>query len=377
MPAIDKTISSGNRYSILLLMLLISAGAIAIPEMSRWMHLSQARTAAADWLVHDFLVEDFEDWWYNQQVNDRRISDQYQAFEKDRLGVDYEHYYSEFGAVRWTRGPSGSFLVSVAQPSRDAKPAFVHDGPQIPDTRADILNLRPWEKRIGPSASFLWVLKALSPEEAAILEGVVGLNTEWKKNNPDKASRLPRPLNENWSADRRWLALGAERDRAALQLKALADGLGVEAKSETTTPALYRLLERRLTSSQFKVPVIDVEMPTQMALWSLAVVVLVVAMLLQVTLEAITAKGLQAREEEWLLLDASGGLSVLLARSWLVFLTLAPVAVPLSIIGILFQRVGASDVGGWRAAAVVLAALGLAVMGGYSRLQRTPASGRR
>lgn len=366
MPAIDKTISSGNKYSVLLLMLLISAAAIAIPEMMRWMHLSQARTAAADWLVHDFLVEDFEDWWYNQQVNGRPISAQYQVLEKDRLGVDYEHYYSEFGAVRLARDPSGPFLVSVAQPSRDAKPTSAPDGLQIPDTRADILDLRPWEKRFGPSASFLWAVKPLSPEEAAILEHVVGPNTEWRKNNPDKAARLPKLLNENWSSDKRWLALGAERDRAALQLKALADGLGIEAKSATTTPALYRILDRRLTSSQIKVPVIDVEMPTQIALWSLAAVVLVIAMLFQVTLEEITGKDLQAREEEWLLLDASGGLSVLLARSWLVFLALAPVAVPLSIIGILFQRVGVGDVSGWRAATVVMAALVLAVIGAYS-----------
>ena len=156
MPAIDKKISSGNKYSFLLLMLLISAGAIAIPELSRWIHLSQARTAAADWLFHDFLVEDFEDWWYNQQVNGRSISDQYRVLDKDRLGVDYEHYYSEFGAVRLAREPSGPFLVSVAQPSRDAKPTTPpSEALQIPDTRAEILDLRPWEQRVVPSASFL------------------------------------------------------------------------------------------------------------------------------------------------------------------------------------------------------------------------------
>lgn len=372
MPAIDKKISSGKKYSFLLLLLFITAGAIAAPELSRWMHLSQARTAVADWLLHDFLVEDFEDWWYSQQVNGRSISDQYQFLEKDRLGVGYEHYYSEFGAVRLVREASGSFLVSVAQPSRDAIPAPPPEAlqilqiPEIPDARADILYLRPWEQRVVPSASFLSAIKPLSSEAAAILQGVVALSNEFKKRNPDKAARSPKLLNEDWSADNRWLALGAERDRAALQLKALADGLGIEARAETTVPALYRILERRLTSSRFDVPIIDVEMPTQMALWSLAAMVLVIAMLLQVTLEQITTKELQARQEEWLLLDASGGISVLLARSWLAFLVLAPVAVPLCIVIILLQRIGVGDVSGWRAAIVGLIAVVLGAVGANS-----------
>src|SRR5260221_2759415 len=364
MPAIDKTISSGRRYSLLLLMLMISAGAIVAPEAGRWTHLSQARAAVADWFLHDFLLEDFEDWWYNQQVSGRSITDQYQAFEKDRLGVEYEHYSTGFGAVRLARAPSGSFLVSAAQPSREAKPTPATL--QIPDTRADILDLRPWKQEVAPSASFLWAVRPLSSGEAAVLAGVIALNTEFKKNNPEKAARLPKPLNEDWSADKRWLALGAERDRAALQLTELAKGLGIELKPETTIPASYRLLERKLTSSAFKVPVIDVEMPTQIALWSLAALVLVTAILLQVTLEQMTVDELQAREEEWLLIDAQGGISFFLSRAWLAFLALAPVAVPLCIVGILVQRVGVGDVSAWYAAAAGLAAIALAAAGAYS-----------
>ena len=388
MSAIDKTISSGRRYSLLLLMLMISAGAIVAPEAGRWIHLSQARAAVADWVLHDFLSEDFEDWWYDQQVNGRPVTDQYQAFEKDRLSVEYEHYYSGFGAVRLAREPSGSFLVSVAQPSREAKPTPAAQ--QIPDTRADILDLRPWRQEVAPSASFLWAVKPLSSEDAAVLAGVIALNTEFKRSNPEKAARLPKLLNEDWSADKRWLALGAERDRAALQLTELANGLGIEVKPETTIPASYRILERKLTSSEFKVPVIDVEMPTQIALWSLAALVLLIAILLQVTLEQMTVDELQSREEEWLLLDAKDGISFFLSRAWLAFLALAPVAVPLCIVGILIQRVGVGDVSAWYASAAGLAAIALAAAGTYSafrscrrvlsankRLQRTPASGRR
>jgi hypothetical protein len=347
-------------------MLMISAGAIVAPEAGRWIHLSQARAAVAIWFLHDFLSEDFEDWWYNQQVSGRSVTDRYQAFEKDRLGVEYEHYYTGFGAVRLARNPSDSFLVSVAQPSREAKPSATPATLQIPDTRADILDLRPWKQEVAPSASFLWAVRPLSSEEAAVLAGAIALDTEFKKNNPEKAARLPKPLNEDWSADKRWLALGAERNKAALQLTELAKGLGIELKPETTIPASYRILERKLTSSEFKVPVIDVEMPTQIALWTLAALVLLTAILLQVALEQMTVDQLQTREEEWLLIDAKGGISFLLSRAWLAFLALAPVAVPLCIIGILVQRVGVGDVSAWYAATAGLAAIALATAGAYS-----------
>lgn len=387
MPAIDKKVSSGRKYSLLLLMLMISAGAVVASEAGRWIHLSQARAAAADWLLHDFLTEDFEDWWLNQQVNGRLITDQYQAFERDRVGVEYEHYYSDFGAARVAREPSGSFLVSVAQPSREAKPTPATQG--IPDTRANILDLRPWKQRVAPSPSFLGVTKPLSSEDAAVLAGVIALNTEFKKNNPEKAGRLPKLLNEDWSADKRWLALGAERERAGFQLTELAKGLGVELKADATIPMSYRILERKLISSVFKVPVIDVEMPTQVALWSLAALLLLIAILLQVTLEGMDIDELRAREEEWLLLDAKEGMSLYLSRVWLAFLAAAPVAVPLCIAGILVQRVGVDDVSAWSAAAAGLAAIALAAAGAYTgfrscrrvlsankRLQGTPASGR-
>lgn len=343
MPTVDKKVSGARGYSLILLTLMVAAGVVVASEADRWILLKQARVAVAQWLLHDFIVEDFEDWWLNRQVEKRSIGDAYHAFSGDRLGSGPTHelYYSGFGAARLESSPSRYFIF-IGQPSRDIPTPNAKS--DIPDTRADIPDLRPWRMQVHSSETIANIEKPLSKEDTAILVGVVGLNKEFKKNNPEKAQQPPKLVREEWSADKRWLALGAERDKAALHV-AVTSSAGVEKAADDTMPKPYRTLERKLVSALVKVPVIDVELPTLGALWSLATLALIIAVLLRFALADITVESMAERQEDWLVLDAKNGLALFLARAWIIASALAPMIIPTGIVLIEVLRWMAADKG--------------------------------
>lgn len=348
MPTVDKKVSGARGYSLILLTLMVAASVVVASEADRWIQLKQARVAVAQWLLYDFISEDFEDWWSYQRVEKHSIGDTYHAFSHDRLGSGpaFEFYYSGFGETRLQRAPP-RYYISIGQPSREVPTPKTKSN--IPDTRADIPDLRPWRMPVQPSDTIANIEKPLSKEDAAILVALVEVNNTFKKSNPEKAQQLPKLLQEEWSADKRWLALGAEKEKAAYQLIAVATSAGVEKTGDDAMPIPYRALERKLAAAAVKVPVIDVELPSLLALWSLATLALLIAVLLRVALADIVADSTAERQEDWLVLDATNGLGLGLARAWIIATILAPITIP---IGVVFV-----DVLRWMAADATLGAI--------------------
>jgi len=336
MARVDKVVTSGRTYSVVLLTLTIAVATVTAAEVSRLLLLSQARTTLSHWIVCDFLIEDFEDWWYRQKTSGSKVTDQF-VLSADLHG-GRERYYSNFGSAVVV-GQGSSWFIAVRQPARSAGTAGL---PNIPDVRAYIPDLLPWIDEVHLPELAPKILEPLSTEEAAIEEAKLGLDSEYKRTHPQAVARLPAILKEDWSADRRWLTLGSEKEKGALQLREIARAARVSTAQDSTPPAIYRDTERTLTTSTVKVPLIDAEMPTQSALWVLAVLVFLTGIVLQATLERLESENLQEREELWLLIDAKPGVSRVLAMIWLSITLASPVLIPIIVLVVILLRATAS-----------------------------------
>ncbi len=327
MARVDKIVAAGRTYSVVLLTLTVAVAAVATTEFTRWLLLAQARAAISQWIVADLIKDDFEDWWYRQQTEGGAITNTFMF--SDWLRSGREQTYSGFGAA-FVRLPKGSnWSISVRQPSRLAnQPKDTPGIPEVPDIRASVPDLLPWTRDADLSELHNRILSALSDTDAAIEKGQLGLNQVFKQSHPDITKKLPELLKNDMSVDNRWLYIGAEKDKAALQLQEIARAAKIAVAKDSFPPVVYREVERTLTTSTVKVPVIDTEMPTQNALWVLSLLVLLNCLVLQVTMERLREENVQEREEPWLLIDAKPGLSRLLSTAWTAIMLTAPIATP-------------------------------------------------
>ncbi len=364
MARIDRVIAAGRTYSILFLTLAIATTAVAATDINRWITLSEAREALVHWIVCDFIAEDFEDWWSAQQANGHAVTDVFQI-SKD-LQTSRERYYTGFGSAVVAK-QHADWSVSVRQPTRST--AATQAVGSIPDVRAEIPDLLAWNLRIRSSDIPSTVFSRASNVDSAIELGVIALNREFKKNNPEKAAVLPTILREEWSADARWLTLESEKEKAALQLKEIVRAAKVVTPVDSQPPASYRELERAFLTSTVRVPVIDVEVPTQSALWLLACLVLLNCLVLQVTLTELNLGDIEQREEPWLMLDGRSGLARVLSNLWLAVTVVSPVMVPSAVLLTLALRARTGGLSATRVLAAASFLVSLAVVGGWCSMK--------
>lgn len=319
----DKIVAAGRTYSVVLLTLTVAMAALSATEFGRWLLLGQARAAMSQWIVADFITEDLEDWWQRQQIERQKVTDTFTLSADLRTGR--ERYYSGFGSAI-VRTDGSTWSVSVRQPVQLA--TLPKDLPEVPDVRAKIPDLLLWTRKIDFSDLTKKILAPLSDTDAAIENGRLGLNQAFKESHPEVTEKLPALLKNDMSVDNRWLSLGSEKDKATFQLQEIARSARVVVAKDSFPPAVYRDVERAITTSIVKVPVIDIEMPTQNALWVLSLLVFLNCLVLQVTLERLKDENVQEREELWLLMDAKPGLSRVLSTMWLTITLAAPIAAP-------------------------------------------------
>lgn len=361
MARVDKIVAAGRTYSVVLLTLTVAVAAVGTAEFSRWLLLGQARAGVSQWIVADLIKDDFEDWWYRQQTEKRPITNTFTL--SDWLRSGHEQTYSGFGAAFVRSREGATWSISVRQPSRQATQEKSIPGvPEIPDIRANVPDLLPWTRTVDLSEMHKKILAPLSDTDAAIENGRLGLNQAFKESHPDATAKLPALLRNDMSVDDRWLYINSEEDKAALQLQEVARAAAIAVAKDSFPPAVYRDIERTLTTSTVKVPVIDTEMPTQNALWVLSLLVFLNCLVLQVTIERLQDENLQECEEPWLLIDAKPGLSGALSKAWLTITVAAPIAAPAVVAISALARVRAGTTSS--ASALAMAALLLLLIAG-------------
>jgi len=368
MAKVDKLVAAGRTYSVVLLTLTVAVGAVGTTEFARWLLLDQARAAVSQWIAANLIKDDFEDWWYRQQTDKRPITDTFTL--SDWLRSGREQTYSGFGAAYLRSLEGASWSISVRQPSRQATKAKEIPGvPEISNIRASIPDLLPWTRAIDLSELHKNILAPLSETDAAIENGRLGLNQAFKGSHPDVTARLPVLLKNDMSVDNRWLYLGSEEDKATLQLQEVARSAKVAVAKDSFPPAVYRDVERALTTSTVKVPVIDTEMPTQNALWVLSVLVFLNCLVLLVTIERLQGENVRECEEPWLLIDATSGLSRVLSATWLAITLAAPIAAPVVVLVSVLVRVRAGTTSSASAVAVGIVLVFLLAGGAWSSIR--------
>jgi hypothetical protein len=348
MAKVDKIIAAGRTYSVVLLTLAVAVTTVGTAEFARWLLLSQARAAVAQWIVADLIKDDFEDWWHGQQTKGRSITDPYAYSDWLRNGRDQPYLGFGSACVRSISATAWSMSVHQPQmppeycrvPSTKGIPAV----PEPPDIRASIPDLLPWARDVDFTELHKNILGPLAGDGAAIEGARLALNQEYLKTHPEVAERLPALLKNPMSVDNRWLYLGSEMDKAAFQLEEVARAAKVARTKDPFPPALYRDVERALTTATVKVPVIDTEMPTQNALWVLSLLVILNCLVLQVTLDRLRDENVQEREEQWLLIDAKPGLPRMLSTTWLAIMVVAPIAAPSLVLMTVVMRARAGTI---------------------------------
>jgi hypothetical protein len=365
MAKVDKIIAAARTYSVVLLTLAVAVTAIGTTEFTRWLLLSQARAAVSQWIVADLIKDDFEEWWYRQQTEGHAITDTFTLSETLRSGR--EQTYSRFGAAFVRLMNCDTWSISVRQPSRLAPQAKNVPGvPEIPDIRASVPDLLFWTRNVDSSELQKKILAPLSKDDAAIENSRLGLAQVYKESHPDVAKRLPALLQNDMSVDNRWLHIGAEKDKAALQLQEVARAAKVAVANDSFAPSVYRDVERTLTTATVKVPVIDTEMPAQNALWVLSFLVFLNCLVLQVTLDRLQDENVKEREEPWLLIDAKSGLSRMLSTTWLAITFVTPIAAPCVVLVSVLMRARAGTISSMSAIAMGVTLLMLTAGGAWS-----------
>lgn len=361
MARIDKVIAAGRTYSVLCLTLTIATVAFATADLNRWILLSHARESLARWIVCDFIVEDFEDWWVHQKISGQPVTGLYQVSEE--LRTSRERYYSGFGSAVVAR-QRANWLVSVVQPTRSAP--VDEATASIPDVRADIPDLLTWKHVVRASEISSKTFEKMSSDESAVELARIGLNGIFKKDNPDKAARLPKVLKEDWGADGRWLTLVSAQDKAALQLTEIVNSASIPVPANSQPPAAYRQLERASLNSTVRVPLIDIDVATRRAIWLLIVLVLLNSLVLQATLEELKVSDLAQCEEPWLLVDGIGGLRRVLSSLWLAVMALSPLMIAAIVSVTLVLRRSSGGVSAKQALVEALVLAVLTAIGGWS-----------
>jgi len=368
MARVDKIVAAGRTYSVVLLTLTVAVAAVGTAEFARWLLLGQARAGVSQWIVADLIKNDFEDWWTFRQADKRAITDTF-AFS-DWIRSGREQTYSGFGAAFVRPLAGATWSISVRQPSRQATQGKSIPGvPEMPDIRANVPDLLPWTRAVDLSELHKKILAPLSDTDAAIENATLGLNQAFKESHPDVTARLPALLKNDMSVDKRWLYIGSEEDKAALQLQEVARAAKIAVANDSFPPAVYRDIERTLTTSTVKVPVIDTEMPTQNALWVLSLLVFLNCLVLQVTIERLQDEKVQECEEPWLLIDAKPGLSGALSKAWLTITVAAPIAAPAVVLISVLARVRAGTTTSASALAMMVVLLLLIAGGAWSSVR--------
>jgi hypothetical protein len=332
----DKHVTSARNYSLVVLALSGVLAVLVAREGVRWTNLSSARDLCARWLVHDVVAEDFEEWWLQQQVAGQPVTATYVLSAE--LNAGKERYYSSFGAAL-VKGGASEYAVAVGQPSE--APPIPEGLPNVPDLRAPIPDLRSWSRELMPSAALRRALTPLTATEADVLTGTIALNTRFVRDDP-RGRRLPQ-LQEEWVADTRWLALEAEKEAIGTRLRELLAPAGIKADDGDIAPMFYRRLERSLSSTQMRVPILDVELPIPFAMWVCTLLVVLNGWLLMAALRGLVKEMPMQRDEEWLVVDAPRDF---LARSWLALMLVCPVAVPVMAFSYFLVGFAAGD-GSW------------------------------
>lgn len=370
MAKVDKIVAAGRTYSVVLLTLAVAVTAVGTAEFARWLLLSQARAAVAQWIVVDLIKDDFEEWWLGQQTKSRSITDPYTFSDWLRTGRDQP--YSGFGSACVRSISVTAWSISVHEPQmppeycRVPPPKGIPEVPEPPDIRASIPDLLPWARAVDFTELHKNILGPLPGDGAAIEGARLALNQEYLKTHPEVAERLPALLKNPMSVDNRWLYLGSEMDKAAFQLEEVARAAKVATTKDSFPPALYRDVERALTTATVKVPVIDTEMPTQNALWVLSLLVILNCLVLQVTLDRLRDENVQEREEPWLLIDAKPGLPRVLSTTWLAITVVAPIAAPSLVLMTVVMRERAGTISSTGAVAMGVLLLLLTAGGAWS-----------
>jgi hypothetical protein len=296
MAQVDKQISAARRFALLLLTISFAAAFLVGREVQTWRKIGRARELMAYWFVCNMLRENLE--------------------LLDRLGrrndspASFTHLYAQH--------IEGKFQVEMPQKSGDPFWVFYEPNRRLGDNEPALFpehaGHRPWNRKII-SSRLEEANRELTTAEAVRIAKA--------RASPRSPEARDDPRHEHMSKDPRWAAAAFGMTDAEGEFGVLTGApRGEDRRIDLVTE--YFKFERAATSAEFKVPLLDVTMSTDLALWILMLLLLLQCILLSDAVSNIQGS-VGERDEPWLLLDYNTGSAAAVARVWLAFILLAPI----------------------------------------------------
>lgn len=317
----DKNLATASRLAILIFLLTGTATYLSIREYRQWSVLLNTRRLVAYSVVLNQLQSEF-----------RRQPD---ALEKldgpTSLAAEWytghSAYYPELGQVVLNRLDRG-FNVTVKNPDIDPNKASLD--PAVPD-------LRPWSMYVPETSSLERAFAAFGDLDIGLAKYMQAQQEKERKESPEEFQKKHHE-NPNPRAD----ILEIEDYGVDNQIRANLSSSGVEVDSNTYTIPAYKRLERQTFSSKVRIPIIEVETSSEVAVWLIEVMVLMSSVLVVNALSSVTSPA--SGGEPWFVIDANTVSARLLSKLWLIALGLSPVVVAISCFALLRIRNVAGDI---------------------------------
>ena len=274
MPDTHRNVASARALSLILLVLVITGAYIAYVTHKDRRPFNEVRHLLAYWVLCDMLQSEYERFRGREETGQFRL---------DPPWTGRSQTYNGLGAVnvRDLRDQRSAYEFEVRQRPIAARPDFV-----------------PWRILI---------------DNEPTLEQVFAMG-----------ENIPHEVAE-WNSYPVWSSLEYEKRETFIRLREYYRVFDIDVSKEEDLHLRYRDLERKVYSAAIRIPVLDLVLAPNHALFVIAGWMLVASIAMRSRLE--TLRNMVSPtlfEEPWLLLDAVSGMPRALAAVWLVVLGTGP-----------------------------------------------------
>lgn len=302
MAQVDRHVVSARSLCLAVLILITTSIYVASNDRQDKKTLHKAGQLLAYWILCNELQEDYKDFRaFNETGNYTTETDRLV-----RIG-----YYSGLGQTHLYR-LADSYEIKLVQPRAGGAMQ------QIPD-------LRPWKKTVGSDLTLRIIFEPASELQKSLAEFGKAAQDEFKNQaTEEELNNANSSLLDSRQFDHVWSSLDYDKYKTRLQLDEYMRAHDLTPIDEEIPTTNYKKLERHLYASTIRVPVINLDLSSGVALWALSGVAFVLLVVIRSRVQIIADSRVSSFSEPWILLDANSWMARTTAALWMGSIALAP-----------------------------------------------------
>lgn len=335
----EKHLSKARNLAILIFLLTATATFINYREYHRWSSLNKARTLISYWIYFDEVLKFYDRECLNKLEKPCEFHSRYFG-------------YGEFGQVG---------IIFTENGLRINRIESVHKDPESIRSSLGPADVHAWELYLKPTKA----IERLStdPFSNDYLKNYYNKCIEYVKNvkkkkpeeiTPDEKS-VYQPDYDEKRCDDRWYIIDSDKKDVFDNLSYLLTIYGIELQKGKEPFDAYQKFERSIYDTQVKIPLIELETNSNLAVWVICLMITISSFLLIESLSSISSEFFY--DEPWFVIDAKTIPGIALSKLWLLGLIVCPILTITSYFITLNIRASSGDIEGWEFGVISISAL--------------------